>query len=72
MQQCVLALLRSPVLSPMPNLKDTEEHQLFTESPRNRTLMVKLPKELRASLAPWAGPRTQVENWREKTETAKE
>lgn len=56
----------------MPNLKDTEEHQLFTESPRNRTLMVKLPKELRASLAPWAGPRTQVENWREKTETAKE
>lgn len=56
----------------MPNLKDTEEHQLFTESPRNRTLMVKLPKELRASLAPWAGPRTQAENWREKTETAKE
>ena len=49
----------------MPNLKDTEDHQLFTELPRNRTLMVTLLKELRASLAPWAGPRTQVENWRE-------
>lgn len=56
----------------MPNLKDTEEHQLFTESPRNRTPMVKLPKELRASWALKAGPRTQAENWREKTETAKE
>lgn len=45
----------------VPSPKDTEDHQLFIDLPRNQTLMVKLPKELRASL----GRRAQAENRRE-------